>query len=305
MSEWLYSVESPNSLFTQISELVAYTSQETPLAVSNSAFKIVVYLESQVTLSIRGAGRWKINPGDAMVFPGKCKQIYTPHGKQSEGKLHAFRLTAETLPSSPPHSKQTPENNLSVFIQHHFKQIRHFPAFGTPHIKELITKIRQEAEKKPPGYSHQIHALSTELTLELARCSISYKTQELTQQLPDRTHVIDKTKNYILENLTTTLTLDQIAWNVRLSGEHLSRIFKELTGQTIFQYITQMRIEEVKRLLLTSSDTVTQIAGQTGFQSSVVLIRNFKSLVGMTPQVYRKSTQVHFRKSIHRSAEKK
>jgi transcriptional regulator GlxA family with amidase domain len=68
---------------------------------------------------------------------------------------------------------------------------------------------------------------------------------------------------------------------------HLSRVFKQTTGQTIFQYLTHLRVERAKVLLQSTPLTSGEIARQTGFSSATLFGRTFRAMTGLTPGGYR------------------
>jgi AraC-like DNA-binding protein len=95
-------------------------------------------------------------------------------------------------------------------------------------------------------------------------------------------------KQFLFEHYSRSLTLNEIAWEVRLSNEHLCRRFKEQTGQTVFSYLRQLRIEAAKAYLISSKHSVTEIAHRTGFSSVTLFCRTFRKSVGLAPIDYRR-----------------
>lgn len=91
---------------------------------------------------------------------------------------------------------------------------------------------------------------------------------------------------YIHQNYSENLTLDEIAENVNLSSAYLSRMFKDSINQTLTDYISELRIKHAKGLL-SSQQTITEIAYGSGFPSHNAMIAAFKKHENMTPRQYR------------------
>jgi two-component system response regulator YesN len=72
-----------------------------------------------------------------------------------------------------------------------------------------------------------------------------------------------------------------------LSISRLAHIFKAQMGVTIIDYLTSVRIERAKQLLLATEQNCTEICFQTGYNNQSYFTRTFKELVGMTPLHFR------------------
>lgn len=96
-------------------------------------------------------------------------------------------------------------------------------------------------------------------------------------------------KSYIEDNFSDKeLSVVSIAEHFNLSSNYLSKYFKTNTGDGLSKYIISRRIEEAKRLLLETNETVNKISDITGFYSPNVFIRSFKKLENTTPGQFRK-----------------
>jgi AraC family transcriptional regulator len=94
---------------------------------------------------------------------------------------------------------------------------------------------------------------------------------------------------YIEEHLAEDVSLAKVASIVRLSPFHFCRAFKETLGQPPHRYQIARRIERAKTLLTRSSLTVTAIAAEIGYGDASKFSTAFKSVVGQTPNAYRRS----------------
>lgn len=91
---------------------------------------------------------------------------------------------------------------------------------------------------------------------------------------------------YIDDNFAEPLTLDFISSHVGFSKYHFIRLFKEYTGSTFYDYLTNKRIQHAQYLL--SSDMgITDIAFSCGFNNQTSFCRSFKNIVGCPPTEYR------------------
>ena len=98
-----------------------------------------------------------------------------------------------------------------------------------------------------------------------------------------------QTMHLIYEHSHEKILLEDLAKQVGLSPKYLSFLFKKETGQTISNYILDMRIEEAKHLLAYTNFTSSQISESLAFHSQSYFIHVFKSVTGMTPNQYRKN----------------
>ena len=88
------------------------------------------------------------------------------------------------------------------------------------------------------------------------------------------------------------LTLDTLERQLYMSKHHLSRLFREMIGMTIMDYLCKYRINQAKILFhLDRSCAVTDVCRNVGFHSMSHFSRLFKKYVGMTPEQYRKRIQ--------------
>ncbi len=92
----------------------------------------------------------------------------------------------------------------------------------------------------------------------------------------------------IHDNLGEHLTIDALAKKARLSRSSFIRRFKEIMGRTPAAYVSDVRIDEAKRLLTESALALSTIADECGFCDSAHFSREFKRSVGISPLEYRR-----------------
>jgi AraC-like DNA-binding protein/effector-binding domain-containing protein len=93
---------------------------------------------------------------------------------------------------------------------------------------------------------------------------------------------------FAARHLDQDLSLEKLARQAGVSSFHLQRIFAATVGESPRQLTQRLRLERAAVLLLTSPDSVLDIALACGFQSHEVFSRAFRKTFQMTPTAYRK-----------------
>ena len=99
--------------------------------------------------------------------------------------------------------------------------------------------------------------------------------------------VIKRAKEYILEHQGEKLSLGQVARAVNMSTFYFCKTFKKVAGINFTDYLSRVRIEKSKNLLLNPNLRVSEIAFEVGFQSLTHFNRVFKKILGQSPTEYR------------------
>lgn len=102
--------------------------------------------------------------------------------------------------------------------------------------------------------------------------------------------MIDDSISYMENHLHTTLTIEEVANSVFLSKYYFIRLFRKSVGMSPYQYLSHLRINKAKELLLQSNAPINIIAEMTGFCDSKNLTSMFKKLTGQTPGQFRRSS---------------
>ncbi|MDX8366099.1 AraC family transcriptional regulator [Cytobacillus sp. IB215665] len=100
---------------------------------------------------------------------------------------------------------------------------------------------------------------------------------------------LSKTINYIENNLTNKLTIEDISRFSGYSKFHFQRLFHQVVGETVGQYIMNRRLAEAATLLVNDSMSILQIALQLGYESHEVFTRAFNKRYKMSPYQFRQT----------------
>lgn len=151
------------------------------------------------------------------------------------------------------------------------------------HLRKLLFRVFDSMKGETPttelNYSLDIYKIFTELLNPQSaktKGEISYE---------DSVH---KVKEYIAENLNENLTIKDLAKSVNMSASHFSRVFKQQTGFSPYDYILISRINRAKYLLQTTNMTIASVAYEVGFNSESNFIYYFTENEGISPGKFRK-----------------
>ncbi len=89
------------------------------------------------------------------------------------------------------------------------------------------------------------------------------------------------------ERMSEDLPLEEMAATACMSRYHFNRVFRQLTGIPPGQFLSALRLEAAKRLLLTTEHSVTEICFEVGYNSLGTFTSRFNQLVGLPPGQFR------------------
>lgn len=95
-------------------------------------------------------------------------------------------------------------------------------------------------------------------------------------------------EDFMRARLTDRLTIEDIAAAIDLTPRHFTAAFKQSFGSPPYRYLTQLRIEEAKRLIASSPLSLAEIAMQCGFSDQPHFTRVFSRAVGCSPGSWRR-----------------
>ena len=132
----------------------------------------------------------------------------------------------------------------------------------------------------------QYEALVTMLRLFAEHLSMLSNQIAVRQNNAEPVFIV-KAKNYIALNYSEPLSLEQVAKAVNASTFYFCKMFKRVTGLNFTAYVSRVRIERAKSLLLNPNLRISEIAFEVGFESLTHFNRVFRKIVGQSPSDYR------------------
>lgn len=150
-------------------------------------------------------------------------------------------------------------------------------------LEGLFKKGIAELEK---GEDFSVEILRSVLDLILTTSAALYKTEG--NNLKGKGHILVKKFFHLVEeNYQKNLSVSQYADLMGLTPNHLTQTVSQLTGKSSMQIIKSKQILEIKRLLVHSNLSITEIAHQLNFSDQSYFAKFFKRETGISPLQYR------------------
>lgn len=277
--------------FRLIDERVITIPPKSKLVVNNQFFKILIIFEGAMTMQVEDGPAYPIQEGDILVIPHHCKHDYIPANPKHETRLHVARIIFDdALLEELPNAGSWPDPGvLAVMLKKNFPRVCLFRDPENAGIIELVNRALQEVELSKIGFRLNTYGCLLQAITELLRL-----TREEPSGLPLKTHdranqIVNQTEGYLLDNFSRSIHLRDVARHLNLSEEHLARVFRGITGETISERLRRLRIEKARRLLLSGNDSLSSIARACGFTSLAVFSVNFKKATGTSPGQFRRN----------------
>lgn len=147
-------------------------------------------------------------------------------------------------------------------------------------ISSCLSRILESSEENIPNE----HLISSDIHQLL---SLMMTSRETFSSLNAKR--IASAVHFMEEHLGQAVTLDDLADQAGLNAYYFSKLFKQYTESSPYDYLLNLRISHAKMLLMTTFDSVASITEQCGFNSPVHFIKIFKKKVGYTPLQFRKT----------------
>ena len=159
-----------------------------------------------------------------------------------------------------------------------------------PIVEQIARSFLGEMQTEGLGGRLYSETLATQLAIHLLRqyCAFDIKLKQYNGGLSSRK--LQNAIDYIETNLEEKIGLDTLAKITQISPYHFSRLFKQSTGITPYQYVLKQRIELGKQLLRKELP-IAEIAMMCGFASQSSFTTAFRKLVGVTPRNYRMNSK--------------
>jgi AraC-like DNA-binding protein len=250
------------------------------------------------------------SPDGRVIEMAEGDLVFVPHGS-----AHWIADSATSLRMSSPEFVKARREGIPVFnngdnrtilVAGHFEfdyqslhpflkdlppiiHIRQYVTENQLLLKQITQLMLEELNNERPGSSVMLKCLSEIMFVNIIRAYLE-------QDIPDSGFLsalndprISKALKLMQDSPQNDWTLESLASEVGMSRSVFFNQFKKLVHETPLSYLTNWRIRQAQKLLITDNSNISEIAANVGYQSEAAFNRIFKSKTRQTPAVYRRS----------------
>lgn len=155
-------------------------------------------------------------------------------------------------------------------------------------VKECFESIFREKSEDSFGSDMMIKSHVYRLLAHLYRNYGVVPDKEKNGDRKTKLARLNTVTEYIAEHYAEKIKVSDLAKLCFLSEEYFCRFFKNTTGYAVLEYLTACRMDKAAILLKNTDNSISEIAGMTGFDDANYFARVFKKIYGKTPSQYRK-----------------
>lgn len=261
---------------------------------------ILYFVESGELFLQEGNTKYHLQKNDFLLLDPSRTHIGL---KASRCRFFYFHFSMKDINE---HSKE----EAAALLHTHYEKVRHFTNSDSMDDGLLLAKyypastsnLSTQILLKAEGIMNALHsdslygrakanALLYELLLQMVEATAQTFLHTGEQALTRIKQTIPELLLYLNQSYSDNISSAQLEQHFHCNFDYLNRLFKRNTGQTIFHYLTDLRIERAKQLLATGLYTVSEVASRTGFRDIYYFSRVFKKCTGSTPSNYQRTAE--------------
>jgi len=237
---------------------------------------------------IKGSGLHRIDGEPFPLIPGDLYAIGEgmQHSFIAEGELFFYNLLVKLeLFDERERRELAGMHAFTTFFQgrNHARPKLSFRPPQSQRLAEHLDALTRECAARQPGWRLAAKALFCQFIIQACRPVKPAMLEPFDMEGGPVATALAR----IHERYTESLTVEELAQLSGVSAGHLGETFKQRTGLTIHQYLTKIRVDQVRALLEETELTITAVCQRTGFEDSGYLTRVFKRITGVSPRAYR------------------
>lgn len=221
-----------------------------------------------------------------LIEPGSIVLInqHQIHKTSPSDSLFHDRILVEFHEASMPHLKLL-DIDLKAFFNK-YEGVVKLRKEEQLNIENYFQTIFHEFDKKQAHYKAQVQLKLSEMLIYISRILPTHSLP--THNQSPKQQKVNEISDYIASTYYKPLSLNNLANQFFLNKSYLSRIFKEITGFTVNEYIYITKIKKAQELLVNTDWAISKIATSLGYSSLTYFERIFKKYTETTPTRYRK-----------------
>ena len=157
-----------------------------------------------------------------------------------------------------------------------------------PSISAKILKIMNIMRDGEEFYLEEAKGVLAALLVEIARLNRPSEEDRVAEETGKLTNMVTRVLDFVSYHYMEDIKVEDLAKSCHISETHFRRVFTSYMKMSPLEYINTVRIQTACELLQKTDDPVADIAHKCGFTTNSTFNRNFKQMMGITPNEWRK-----------------
>lgn len=240
---------------------------------SHPGYSFILNYDNYCKVIVEGRRPITSKPGTLMAFSPGVKH----HEKLSEGFTRYIAIMID---------KKFFEDCIKAYSTAKPKKYKGDFFKPTNELRNYLKDFMIEYKNRLPGYKEILKAIEISITHSIIRIILNCKPgkEEISARME-----INNIIEYMHANYDKKLSVEELSKNISLSSSHFSRIFKKETGKSPLEYLIQVRLEKAKIMLMSNKKSITDIAYDTGFNSSSHFASSFLKHFKISPTQFKQT----------------
>lgn len=250
----------------------------------------IYYFHSGTGEYILGDTVFQLKQGDLIIMDG-----LTRHGPKFNAQGAPF---VRTMFQFEPYALRLAEQHVfGIDLLQPFEQlgnyIIHLHGDSKEEFEQMLSRFNRFYGKQDPvNCGRFLMAFYDMLLFIYEKCKHKLTGLYASGARSEKERIVRQVIQFIEHRYMDDLTLDELVKQFHLSKQYLSKLFREVTGMTIMDYIYRRRINQAKILFyMAKEQAVTDVCFQVGFKDVSHFSRKFKLQEGLPPEQYRRTVQ--------------
>ena len=154
-------------------------------------------------------------------------------------------------------------------------------------IRNAYERMKDYSAYNEPLAAARLRSAILSVLINICSRHATRDTETTAKSTPSEQYV-KRAIEYLNNNYSSLITLDELASICGITKYHLAREFKKYTGQTILTYTNILRCKKAE-IMLSDGKNVTEVAFECGFESLSYFSRTYKKMMGISPSKSRKN----------------
>ena len=227
--------------------------------------------------------RYAVRAGDLVFIPaGTDHRSVFPPGRKSDCFVLDFQSSLFT-----PALAADKEALDVIHKMAWFRGKVPLSAAGGARVQPILEELLVEFQRKEPAYQAVLKMMTMRLLIAIARDPDFHSQGHPVCPPPSHEEMIREVIHYLDASYMKAITVESVLEFCPLSRSHFHAVFKETTGKTLIEYLTDIRLKKAQEQLLGTDASIAEIASLSGFGTSSYFGQLFRSATGLSPGRYR------------------